>query len=74
MIVLLAKLQVEHKGRLLVPQWEIETTGGAQRLVTTTVLLPAYALDSDQRRQSVSTPCAFPLRPPCPPDQQLGGV
>jgi hypothetical protein len=29
MIVMLAKLQVEHKGRLRVPQWEIETTGGA---------------------------------------------
>jgi hypothetical protein len=29
MIVMLVKLQVEHKGRLRVCQWEIEIAGGA---------------------------------------------
>jgi hypothetical protein len=43
MIVMLANLQVEHKSRLRVPQWEIETTGGAQRSLTTKALAEALA-------------------------------
>jgi hypothetical protein len=61
MIVMLVKLQVEHKGRLRVFRWEIEIAGGAVQV-------------THQRPQQRTTPCDFLLGPPCCLDQHPGGM
>jgi hypothetical protein len=59
MIVMLVKLQVEHKGRLRVFRWEIEIAGGAVQVTR-------------RRPQQHTTPCDFLLGPPCCLDQTAG--